>query len=526
MSNYTKAAKKAQSVPQTTPIPGKSMIRNDAGGFVFETPWNLLLDRILIFGSSAQTYYVDSRTAYADAEVQMRQIFHAHGLEALARIREIREQNLSPKLDALFHWTALATHKDFPLEVRYDAWATFHSICKTASHMFSFVNAMVHFHGWNRSSRRNIGEWYTEKELEQLAFQMTKYRVREGYSHRRVLKMAHPTPPTQGHSNLFAWAVGNTEDMGEGLSAIATIQNFERAQRADKAELITMIEEMGRNFPQEWVPKELSGKPDVVQALLPNMPAVALFRNLGRLSKAGAPPGLMVQALNDTVNPELFQSKYGVHPFQVLLAYLTYQSGRGTRSAWEPSSPVLATMAKAMNMAYSVVEPSNKRLLIAVDTSGSMGGHYGYVPTSPLTPIVSAMALAWHLFRAFPNSELVGVDTNLRQFALHSESGLDAFLGMSTPGGGTNLGLPYTYALKKGDHDGTIMVSDMETWAGTRHVVQIMENLNRSKPDMKHVMVSLTGRTGSLTENDNPNLMEVVGLDSSAVRVVDNFFKA
>lgn len=48
--------------------------------------------------------------------------------------------------------------------------------------------------GWGRLMRKTICQWYASKSPEQLAMHLTKYKSREGYSHRDLFRLAHPTP--------------------------------------------------------------------------------------------------------------------------------------------------------------------------------------------------------------------------------------------------------------------------------------------------------------------------------------------
>ena len=48
--------------------------------------------------------------------------------------------------------------------------------------------------GFGRSSRSAISKWYNNKEPRQLAYHLTKYKQRHGWSHRDVLRLTHVKP--------------------------------------------------------------------------------------------------------------------------------------------------------------------------------------------------------------------------------------------------------------------------------------------------------------------------------------------
>ena len=50
-----------KETPQTSAIPGKQMVKNNAGGFVFKIDkWQRLM-RFLILGAESGTYYVNQK---------------------------------------------------------------------------------------------------------------------------------------------------------------------------------------------------------------------------------------------------------------------------------------------------------------------------------------------------------------------------------------------------------------------------------------------------------------------------------
>src|SRR4029079_16104036 len=63
-----------------------------------------------------------------------------------------------------------------------------------------------------------------------------------------------------------------------------------------------------------------------------------------------------------------------VHPIALLAALRTYQAGRGARGRgeWNPVREGGDTLDAAFYTALENVEPTGKRLLLALDVSGSM----------------------------------------------------------------------------------------------------------------------------------------------------------
>ena len=67
------------------------------------------------------------------------------------------------------------------------ALAAMPRVCRTGTHLFQFVAACKELRGWGRGLREAVAGWYNDKPLDKLAYQVTKYRNRAGYTHRDVL---------------------------------------------------------------------------------------------------------------------------------------------------------------------------------------------------------------------------------------------------------------------------------------------------------------------------------------------------
>src|SRR5205823_12799294 len=67
-----------------------------------------------------------------------------------------------------------------------------------------------------------------------------------------------------------------------------------------------------------------------------------------------------------------------LHPIKVLAALKTYAQGHGERGKlkWEPVPRVIDALNDAFYACFGNVTPTNKRWLLALDVSGSMGGSY------------------------------------------------------------------------------------------------------------------------------------------------------
>src|SRR5262249_13799950 len=187
-----------------------------------------------------------------------------------------------------------------------------------------------------------------------------------------------------------------------------------------------------------------------------------------------------------------------LHPIAILSALRTYASGHGVRgrSTWVPVREIVDALDAAFYTAFGNVEPVGKRLLLALDVSGSMGG--GNVAGIPgLTPRDASAALALVTMATDSNVEVVGFyagphgytkrgraifrgfTDGLTPLPLSPRQRLDE--GVRTvsdlPFGGTDCALPMLYAQSlKREVDTFVIYTDSETWAGDIHPTQALRD--------------------------------------------------
>ena len=112
MSHYTGYGKRSTSTPQTEPILGSSQVQNNAGGYSFAVDDMTRLNRFLILGSSAPTYYVSERKLTKENLDAVERLLQAgRGKEVVDRIVEISYQGCAPSNDpALFALARCSSH--------------------------------------------------------------------------------------------------------------------------------------------------------------------------------------------------------------------------------------------------------------------------------------------------------------------------------------------------------------------------------------------------------------------------------
>jgi 60 kDa SS-A/Ro ribonucleoprotein len=426
-------------------------------------------------------------------------------------------------------------------------------VARTGTHLFEFVTFVDGFRGWGRSLRRAVGRWYAARSVDALAYQAVKYRQREGVTHRDVLRLAHPARRVFGgkptldvsdeHARLSEWIV-----RGGGAERIPRlVEGFVRAQAAESPrEAAALVREYG--LPREALRSEHLTSPDVWQALLEDMPMTVLIRNLATMTQVGvlAPGSAGTAKVVSQLGDAERLRKARVHPIAMLAALRTYEAGRGTRGrqTWSPVHQVVDALDAAFYGAFGNVEPAGKRMLLALDVSGSMtSGEVAGVPG--LTPRDASAALALVTAATEERYEVVGFfagkgglkigrrrhygygEDGLTPLAISPRQRLDDVVRkvQNLPFGGTDCALPMLYTQAMGREIDTFVVfTDSETWAGDVHPVQALRDYRAASGiDARLVVVGMVSNGFSIADPDDPGMLDVVGFDTATPQLVSDF---
>lgn len=544
-----------RQTPQFEPIPGRHQVLNSAGGFAFAVDDWTRLDRFLILGAEGGSYYAGERTLTVQNAEAVRRCLEADGRRAVDRIVAVSEAGRAPKNDPAMFALAMAAAMGGS-EVRSAALAVLPRVCRTGTHLFQFAEAITGFRGWGRALRRAVGAWYAEKEVRELAYQLTKYQRRGAWSHRDLLRVCHVKLDDGPVQTAVRWAVGkavaNDAD-GDPTSPLAPIVACEAARRAGTAaEVVRLIREY--RLVRECVPTRWLSDPAVWEALLENVPLGALVRNLATMTRVGlltsdsAATARVAAALAD--RERLTRSR--LHPIALLAALRTYSAGRGMRGSgeWIPVQRVVDALDGAFYTAFGAIEPTGKRWLLALDVSGSMAGSaIAGVPNLTARDGAAAMALVTATIE--PGHHVIGFTgqgfrvsdagpSTFGAWAYHANDGagveplpirpgqrLDDAIRVTSglPMGPTDCALPMLYALeRKIAVDVFVVYTDSETWHGTIHPVQALcQYRERMGIPAKLVVVGMVSNGFSIADPDDAGMMDVVGFDTSVPQLMSQF---
>jgi 60 kDa SS-A/Ro ribonucleoprotein len=520
-----------RQTPQHLPIPGTDQVCNEAGGYTWPVDKWARLDRFLILGSESGTYYIGPRELTRQNATAAIECIQEDGLKVVARVVQVSETGRAPKNDpALFVLALCASLGELP--VRKAALAALPQVARIGTHLFHFLEFVEGFRGWGRGLRRAVADWYTAMPPGRLAFQAIKYRQRDGWSHRDALRLAHAKAPTEQHEAIFHWITQGWPGAGEQPhpeEALQLIWAFERVSRAaTETEVLALTQ--AYNLPWEAVPTQWLASPRVWEALAPELPLLALIRNLGRLTANGTlfPMGSLSAEVAQRITDKGALRAARVHPLAVLAALTTYAQGGGARGKlkWAPVARVVDALDKAFYLSFANVTPTGKRVLFGLDVSGSMAGTRVYgIPGLSARVATGAMALVTAAVE--PQHMFVAFDTQAYPLSISPRQRLDDVVKRlaRTGGGGTNCALPMAWAAqKKVSVDAFVILTDSQTWYGNQHPAQAVRKY-RQKTGIpaKLVVVAMASNQHTIGDPDDGGVINVVGFDTATPQLVSDF---
>jgi 60 kDa SS-A/Ro ribonucleoprotein len=564
-----------------------NQVANSAGGFSFAVTPENRIRRFLINGVDGGTFYISEQKLTAENAAVVLDWARNRTHELVDIVVEISTQGRAPRQNpGLFALAAAAGLGD--VEGRRYALDALPRVARTGTTLFTFATYVEQFRGWGPTLRRAVGAWYTGyptealvtdvtrtdggiadqnplRSVENVAYQAAKYRQRDGWTHRDLLRLSHGSKSTRKpgakrssqHANgqtryldgdpelsadrraLFDWISGRAVDLSAHPS-LRVVMGYEWVQRVETAQdAARLVGEYGLSW--EMIPDRFMNEPEVWDALLSRgVPIGALIRQLPRLTKLGLLTPMSGSGWLSRVTARLTDSevlrKGRIHPLNMLVAQRTYARGQGKGSTWEPVQQVADALDEGFYASFGAVQPTGKRTMISIDTSGSMSwhdfssGHSALYNRTGLTPRDIAAALS--LVTANVEDEYVinGFSHVMQEVPISPRQRLDDVIKIMhrIPAGGTDCSLPMQHALAEGlSVDTFIVYTDDETWYGDMHPHQALEQY-RQKTGIpaKLVSVGMTSNGFTIANPNDAGMLDVVGFDTAVPSVISNFARS
>lgn len=529
-------SKVRNGVAQTEVIPGREvdMSKNSAGGYSFTVDGWGRLDRFLILGSEGGSYYATKRKLTEQNAAHVVNLVKQDGARVVDRIVEVSTAGRAPKNDpALFSLAVAMTHGDATTQrAAFDAIPKVARIGTHVFHLAEFVNGM---RSWGRGVRRGFSGWYNGQNPMQLAMQLVKYANRDGWTHADVIRLAHPRPVSDAHAALMAYAVGKKKDQPDAEVALFLEAVGELKSTRDAKIAVKLISD--HKLPREVVPTELLTEQSVWEALLPHMGIEAMIRNLATMTRVGllTPFSNGSQTVLEKMANSEVVKRSRIHPIKVLAALMTYKTGHSVKgnNVWTPVQNIVAGLDDLFYDSFKNVVPTGKRILLALDVSGSMDGFWGtsavVMGVPGLTPRIASAVMAAVTMRSEKMYEVVGFSTSLCKIPINAKMSLDEICNVvrRIPMGGTDCSLPMEWAIQnKVPVDAFVVYTDSETYAGRRHPSQALKAYRNAMGIGSRLIVNgMTANDFTIADPGDAGMLDVVGFDSAAPSLMADFIR-
>lgn len=527
MPGYLKNLVKQTGTPQSEPLAGQ--IANSAGGYSYGIDKWQSLRRFLILGTEGGTYYINERKLTTKNLTAVEACIDEDHGRVLRETIEVSQRGLAPKNDQAILVLAMLCSTG-TVEQRRVALNSIPDVCRIGTHLFMFVEFVQNFRGWGRGLRDGVARWYETKSGKDLAYQVMKYRQREGWTHRDVLNKAHPKATTPTHAQIYDFVCGREWTPVEGMDNDAASQmkafgltSVESAS-AKETSLLVRAHKMTR----EMIYPDLLTDKEVLTALTERSPLTALIRNLGNLTRLGVlvPNSGLTSTVIEKLSSEEAIHASRVHPFSILVAMKTYAQGHGMRGAgnWEPISKIVKALDEAYYKAFVNVEPMGKSWLLAFDVSGSMD--WDNAGGLPLTCAEAAFAMGSITEKVEKRAMTMAFSSGFVPLDFAGKR-LDDIVSMckNMPFDSTDCSLPMIYAIENDlKIDAFVVYTDNETWAGTSHPVEELRRYRRKTGiDAKLIVVGMAANEFTIADPNDAGMLDVVGCDASTPQMIAAF---
>lgn len=572
MSYLHRALADPRDTHQMQPIPGREaeMVQNSEGGHVFAVEDFARLRRFLVLGTEGGSFYAgEAKLTKENADVVLR-CLKQDGPRTVQEIVDISVAGRAPKNDQAIYALALACVPEYADEnTRRVAFAAVTEVCRTGTHLFQFCSFVDDMRSWGQGLMKAVASWYTQKDDHALAYQMVKYQSREGWTHADVLRSAHPKDAksiatawsdtgepydfdeNRTRAKLYDWACGRKPEQptigwkaedprsiwGEMPDAIIAYERVRQAKTVK--DVVKAIEFYGNSLPHEAIPSELKANAEVWGALLEaGLPLTAMIRNLANMTRYGVlgPNSDGERIVRETLASEEKIVKARVHPFAILNALKTYDSGGHvtnywyggnapkSQHTWQPNHKITAALDKAFYLSFQNVEPSNKRFVIGVDVSGSMGA---YMNNSFITCAEGAAALAMVTEATEPYCATRGFAGSFVDLKIHGGMSLREATDAAHRSnfGRTDCAVPIKWAKANNvPADTFVIITDNETYAGHPHPSQALKQYRKETGiDAKMVVIGMASNGFSIADPKDPGMLDVVGFDTATAKILSDF---
>uniref|UniRef100_A0A8C2XY82 TROVE domain-containing protein n=1 Tax=Capra hircus TaxID=9925 RepID=A0A8C2XY82_CAPHI len=481
-----------ESVNQMQPL-NEKQIPNSEGGYVWQVTDMNRLHRFLCFGSEGGTYYIkEQKLGLENAEALIRLIEDGRGCEVIQEIKSFSQEGRTAKQEPTLFALAICSQCS-DISTKQAAFKAVPEVCRIPTHLFTFIQFKKDLKEsmkcgmWGRALRKAVADWYNEKGGMALALAVTKYKQRNGWSHKDLLRLSHLKPSSEGLAIVTKYITKGWKEVHEmykekALSVEAEkllkyLEAVEKVKRTkDELEVIHLIEEH-RLVREHLLTNHLKSR-EVWKALLQEMPLTALLRNLGKMTA------------NSVLEP-------GNSEVSLVCEKLCNE---------KLLKKVRISQSRIHKIGFPWLEPTGKRFLLAIDVSGSMNQR---VLGSVLNASTVAAAMCMVVTRTEKDSSIVAFSDEMVPCPVTTDMTLQqVLLAMSQ----VRNYFMYNVIEQKLITPGTVFLICTHTYCPS----------NMDIP-AKLIVCGMTSSGFTIADPDDRGMLDMCGFDTGALDVIRSF---
>lgn len=560
---------KVNNTPQSEKA-SPNQVANSAGGYSFEVTIWQKLTRFLVLGVAGGSYYNSEKKMAKGFQDTLDACLKEDPVQTIDTIVELSTENRVINNDtAIFAIAWVTASKTLNQDQKTYAYKAVNKICRIPTHYFHFMNYSNDLRGVGMGLRKAIQRYYLNTPIDKLAMHIIKYKQRDGWSHKDLLRLAHP-PALEDDArrdSLLRYAANaapgprslkrirgeweytheyeGSNKIHPQVVAHEEAMTLDPSKKGDRGRLVNLIQD--HRLTHEMIPTKGKNYPEVWEALAQDMPLGALLRNLGNLGRVGLLKPL--SSFNKVIIEKLSDSesvkRSRLHPFQVLVASKAYSIGRRLKGGrgglwnypdeynsgsleWAPVATIKETLDDLFYVTFGNIEPTGQRILLGVDVSGSMDCSISGQPLVSCREGAALMAMV--TARVEDEYHVMAFANTFRNLNITAKDTLEGVVNKmdSLPFGGTDCGLPFKYAQRMNlEVDAFGVYTDSETWAGRDgHPHQLLSRYRKSSGiPAKSFVVAMVANNFTIADPNDGGMIDFVGFDPNTPRMISDFIK-
>lgn len=483
---------------------------NDAGGRAYSMKPKAALAQMAMTGTFEGTYYATAKTQLDRVMALLPKV----GAEFIAKLAvAARTEGYMKDMPAFLVTYLAMKHRD-----RKDLLRLVFPVVVNNGKMLRNVITFVRSGTFGKRTfpqplRRELAKWFKRRPD-----QIFRASVGNDPSMRDILRMLHVRPETKEHEALFAYIVG-------------------KAPKSELPEIVQKFEAFKADPENAEVPKVdfrmLTGVkiPDAVWTQIARDARWMMTRmNLNTFKRHNVfEDAKMVNLIAKRLADADEIKRAMAFPYQLLAAYKAVEGDMPRK--------IIDALHDAMEIATDNVPEIEGNIVIAVDTSGSMGcavtGYRGSA-TSSISCVDVASLFASAVLRKNRSARVLPFDTAIRNVKLEPRDTVmtNANKLARLGGGGTDCSLVLrTLNAEKAMVDAVIYVSDNESWVDSDNrwynrgtgMMEEWLKLKRRCRQAKLVCIDLTPTDDAQVTTHRQSVLQVGGFSDKVFSVVADF---